>query len=554
MSDGKRIVIVGGVAGGASCAARARRLDEDAEITIFERGPHVSFGSCGLPYYVGDVIRDEDDLLLVTPERFRERFRIDVRVRTEVTAVDAARRVVTVKDLSSGEEREVPYDALVIATGASPLRPPFPGVDLPRVFTIRTVPDTTRLRAVLEEARPAHAVVVGAGFIGVEMTENLHKRGLAVSLVELDEQVLRHLDPEMARLVERELVDHGVDLRLGRRVVGIFEDGDRLAVELDGGERVATDLVILALGVRPETTLAKMAGLSIGPLGGVAVDEGMRTSDPHVWAVGDVVEKTCATTGRQLMLPMAGPANRQGRVAADTIAGRQARFRGAQGTAVCGVFDATVASTGSCQKQLRRAGHEHEAAIYLHPQDHVSYYPGAEVMHLKLVFDTRDGRILGAQAVGGVGVVRRIDVIAMAHQLGATVYDLEEAELCYAPQYGSPKDPVNMAGMIAANALRGDVTLASWDELGATDAMIVDVRETHEFEAGHVPGAVNVPLSVLRDRMGELPTDREIWLYCLSGKRSYDASRALAQHGLTVRNLPGGMQTWRALQALPSRS
>ena len=543
----KRILIVGGVAAGASCAARARRLDEDAEIVIFERGPYVSFASCGLPYHVGDVIPDESALLLVTPERFRERFDIDVRVRHEVLDVDREARTVAVRNLETGVETIERYDALVLATGSRAIRPDVPGVDRPGVFTVRTVPDTRRLRRWIDEHGARRAVVVGAGFIGLEVAENLTHRGLAVTVVERAPQILAALDPEMAHPVKVHLEEHGLRVRLGAELRAI-ESGavGALRVRMGEGEPIEADLVVLALGVLPETTLARRAGLAIGRAGGVVVDDSMRTSDPRVWAAGDAVETRCVVTGEPRVLALAGPASRQGRVAADSIAGRVARFRGVQGTVVCGLFGIAAAATGMSARSLRAAGIPHRR-IWLHPKNHVGYYPGAETIHLELLYSPDDGRILGAQAVGPPDVDKRVDVIAMAIQMGGTVFDLEEAELCYAPQFGAAKDPVNVAGMIAGNQLRGDLALASWDEVERPEVLVIDVRERDELSAGHVPGALNVPLSELRSRLDELPRDRELLVYCETGKRSYDAARALVQHGFRVRNLEGGMESYRHL-------
>lgn len=545
MSD-KRILIVGGVAAGASCAARARRVDEGAEIVVFERGPHVSFANCGLPYRVGDVIEADGDLLLVTPQRFRERFAIDVRVRTEVLAIDRATSSITVRS-PDGTVSQEPYDALVLATGAGPRRPPIPGLDLPGVFTVRTVPDVERIRDWLEHDDVRSAAVLGGGFIGLELAENLHRRGLAVHVVEMQDQVLPPLDPEMSATVAEHLRESGVSLHLGQAVAAVEQADHGLTVRTSRGTDLAVDVVVLGLGVAPRTKLAADAGLTIGPLGGITTSASMQTSDPTIWAVGDVIETTATVTGLPALRPLAGPANRQGRLAADAIAGRDVRFRGVQGTTVCGLFGLTVASTGASARELAAAGMAHEAT-WLHPKDHVGYYPGAETMQLKLLFSPEDGRVLGAQATGPSGVDKRIDVLAMAIQMGATVFDLEEAELCYAPQYGAAKDPVNMAGMIAANQLRGDLPAARWDELEASGALLVDVREPDEFEAGHVPGAINAPLSGLRQHLEELPRDRPIWLYCYSGKRSYDAVRALVQRGFDARTLPGGIQSWRQRQ------
>ncbi|RMF22113.1 MAG: CoA-disulfide reductase [Deltaproteobacteria bacterium] len=551
-NDAKRILIVGGVAGGASCAARARRLCERCEIILFDRGPFVSFANCGLPYYVGDVIADESKLLVATPELFKKRFNIEVRTQTEVTAIDPQRRVIEFEELETGRTGTETYDALVLAPGARAVRPPIEGIDLPGIFVVRTIPDSRRIREAVEGA--SSAVVVGAGFIGLEMAENLARRGLEVTIIELADQVLPPLDREMARFIERHLRANGVRLRLASGVEA-FERGPdgRLIVRSGGGDRMAADLAILAIGVRPETALAEQAGLAIGPRGGIEVDEHMRTSDERIWAVGDAVEVTDVVTGAVGPLPLAGPANRQGRIAAANVlrelgmcrspAG-ESTFRGVQATAVCGVFGLTVAMTGASEKSLERAGITAYEKVYLHPGSHAGYFPGAKPIHMKLLFSTDDGRVLGAQAVGEEGAERRVDVIAMAIQMGASVFDLEEAELCYAPQFGAAKDPVNIAGMIAANRMRGDLALARWEELEETGALILDVRTEAEFERGHIPGSVNIPLEQLRSRLDELPGDREIWLVCGVGQRAYYATRALTQRGLSARVLPGGMQTY----------
>ena len=546
----QRVLVVGGVAGGASCAARLRRLDESAEIVIFDRGPYVSFANCGLPYYVGNIIADERKLLVASSDTFRERFDIAVHTETEATAIDRDARMLTVCDLRTGATRQEPYDVLVLSPGAAPIRPPLPGVDLPGVFAVRSIPDSRRIRAWIDSRKAKTAVVVGGGFIGLEMVENLIHRELSVAVLEKLPQVMPPLDPEMAAPLGQHLAAKGVRLHLGDGLARIETEADAsLVVVSESGARLAADLVILAIGVRPETTLAQAAGLRIGLRGGVVVDAQMRTSDPHIWAVGDVVEVQDVLTGQETVLPLAGPANRQGRVAAEAIAGRATHFRGVQATAVVGVLGLTAASTGASEKGLRRAGVGNFEKVYLHPGHHAGYYPGAQPIHLKLLFSVPDGRILGAQAVGREGVEKRIDVIATAIQFNGTVHDLAAAELCYAPQYGAAKDPVNLAGMLAENVLNGDMPLADWAQLAQTPALLVDVREPDEFAAGHVPGAVNLPLSQLRRRADELPRDREIWVSCGVGQRAYYATRFLAQHGYRPHNLSGGYATYTALKA-----
>ena len=543
----RRVLIVGGVAGGASAAARLRRLDEESEIVLFDRGPYVSFANCGLPYYVGNVIADERRLLVASRELFRDRFNIDVQTEHEVTAIDRAVQTIRVKDLRDGSEHDERYDVLVLAPGAMPIRPVARGLELPGVFVVRTIPDTRRIRTWLEAPPRREAVVVGGGFIGLEMAENLVRRGLAVTVVEKLPQVMPPLDPEMAAEMARHLRQEGVRLRLGEGFREIEADGDRLAVRTDRDATITTDLVILALGVRPEATLAQAAGLAIGARGGIVVDERMRTSDPRIYAVGDAIEVRDVIIGQEIILPLAGPANRQGRVAAEAIAGRGTRLRGVQATAIVGVLGLTVAITGASEKGLRRAGVTDYGVVYLHPGHHAGYYPGAMPIHLKLLYSRGDGRVLGAQAVGQEGIDKRIDVIATMIQMGGTVHDLAEVELCYAPQFGAAKDPVNVAGMMAANALRGDMPLADWSEIGQTSAALLDVREPDEFARGHLEGAVNLPLSELRRRVNDVPRGRELWVYCAAGQRAYYAQRLLMQRGLDVRNLSGGFATYTML-------
>ena len=546
MANPPRILIVGGVAGGASCAARARRLSEAADIVMFDRGPYVSFANCGLPYYVGNVIRKEEDLMVATPQLFRQRFNIDVRLRSNVVSIDRVNRRIEVTDLERGTTYGENYDYLVLSPGARPIRPNLPGIDLPGIFSLRTIPDSRQIVQWIDQFKATQAVVVGGGYIGMEMTENLHARGLKVTVVERLSQVMPLLDQEMVAPIHDTLVKHGISLYLNDGVAQ-FEKGNghRIKLTLQSGNQIDTDLVILCIGVRPHTTLAETAGLEIGNGGGIRVDKQMRTSDPHIWAVGDAVEVNDVITGQTGVVPLAGPANRQGRIAADAIMGRDSTFRGVQGTSVVGILDHVVAFTGASEKALKQLDMwDQMEKIYLHPGHHAGYYPGAEPISLKFIFRKDDGRIVGAQAVGQKGVEKRIDVIAMGIQKGATVFDLEEAELCYAPQFGSAKDPVNMAGMIAANVLRGDAHLSHWEMLEESDAMMIDVRDPDEYKQDHLDEAVNIPLDELRQRMSEIPKEREIWAYCFVGQRSYFAARALSQYGYNVKNISGGFKTF----------
>jgi NADPH-dependent 2,4-dienoyl-CoA reductase/sulfur reductase-like enzyme/rhodanese-related sulfurtransferase len=552
-----KVIIVGGVAGGASCAARLRRLDEKAEILLVERGPYVSYANCGLPYHVSGVIEQESSLLVSTEQTFRTMFAIDCRTRCEVVGISAKKKTVELKNHVSGEVTTEKYDKLVLSPGAAPIRPPLPGIDLPGIFSVRTVPDAREIREWIERGgsdlteeqhtssglpldKTKRAVVIGGGYIGLEMAENLVHRGLEVTLVEMLDQVMPPLDPECARLVERHLEKHGVRLALNDAVAGFKQtESGSLEVLTKSGKAHPADIVILAIGVRPETELAKMAGIEIGQLGGIRVDEQMRTSNPDIFAVGDAVEVKDFVTGEWSLIPLAGPANRQGRIAADVIAGRDSRFRGTQGTSVIGVFGGTVATTGASEKLLIRLGQKDFEKVYLFPNSHAGYYPGAKTIVLKVIFRKSDGRLLGAQALGLDGVEKRIDALAMAIQTGATVYDLEEAELCYAPPFGSAKDPVNFAGMVPADVLRGDMPLCHWTSVDGR--FLLDVRNPQEIAVEHVPGAVNIPLPELRGRLKELPKDREIAVICRSAVRAYYATRILLQNGFKVRNISGGM-------------
>jgi len=561
-----KVVIVGGVAGGASCAARLRRLDEHVEILMVERGPYVSYANCGLPYHVSGVIPKESSLLVANEQTFRAVFGIDVRTNCEAIAVSPKKKTVVLRNVKTGEVTTEPYDRLVLSPGAPSVRPPLPGIDLPGIFHVRTVPDVRAIREWIEGGteflagmfnysgiqfvKPTRrAVVVGGGFIGLETAENLVHAGFDVTLVEMLDQVLAPLDREFARLVEQHVEKHGVRLALGDGVAAFTQlEGGAIEVKTKAGRAYPADLVILALGVRPDTALAKAAGLEIGERGGIRVDEQMRTSDPDIFAVGDAIVVKDFVTGQWTLIPLAGPANRQGRIAADVIAGRASRYRGTQGTSIIGLFGGAAAWTGISEKTLTRLADTDYEKVYLFPNAHAGYYPGAKFIGLKLIFRASNGQVLGAQAIGqdGPAVDKRISAIAVAIQLGATVYDLEEVELCYAPQFGSAKDPVNFAGMIAANALHGDMPVAHWDTT-PNDAFLLDVRQPVELIVESVPGAVHIPLHQLRARLAELPRDREIHVICRSAQRAYYATRVLLQHGFKARNLSGGMLS-RAMQ------
>lgn len=541
-----KIVVIGGVAGGMSFAARARRLAEDAEIVVLERGEYVSFANCGLPYHLAGEIADRSELILHTPESLAASLALEVRTGHEALAIDPAARVARVRDLKSGEAYDEPYDVLLLATGATPVLPPIPGVSLPEVRVLRTVPDVDALRSIVA-AGARSAVVIGAGFIGLEAAEALVHRGLRVTVAELTGQVLPPMDPEMARGVEEELRAAGVDVRVGVSVTAIRSGGGgAVTAEFSDGSQTDADLVLVAAGVRPETALAGAAGLALSERGALLVDEHLRTSVPSIYAVGDAIEVKDAVTGLPVPAPLAGPANRQGRAAADHLLGRRSRSAPVLGTAIVRVFGTVAAVTGRSEKALRAAGIPHDT-IHLHPAQHAGYFPGARDMHLKLLFAT-DGRVLGAQATGSEGVDKRIDVIATAIRAGLTVYDLAELDLAYAPPFGSAKDPVNRAGLVASNVLAGDLTVWRGADLAemAADAVLLDVRSAEEYRAGHLPGALNIPHTELRDRLSEIPAGRPILTYCASGFRSYLALRVLRQSGWAdVASLSGGLATFR---------
>jgi len=551
----KRLLIVGGVAGGASAAARARRLCEKCEIIIFERGPHVSFANCGLPYFVGGEIAEQDSLLVQTPESLKARFNLDVRTKTEVIRIDRAARSIRARDLETGREYDEVYDALILSTGASPLRPPIPGIDRPNHFVVRSIPDVEKIMAWSKDCQRCRAVVVGGGYIGLEMAEQLRHRGFDVTVVESSPQVMTPFDPEMAAWLHAELRANGVTLHLNDPVVAFGppsaqEPARASIVVLKSGQRLPADSVVLGLGVKPEVALAKAAGLEIGKLGGIRVNEHLQTSDPHIYSVGDAIEVRDGVTAQWALIPLAGPANRQGRIAADNIFGRPSRYEQTWGTAILRLFNLTAGCTGANERNLRRAAIPFQA-IHLHPGSHAGYYPGADPIALKVLFAPVTGKLLGAQAIGRDGVDKRIDVLATAIKAGMTVHDLAELELAYAPPYGSAKDPVNLAGMAAENVLDGYVALAQWDEVASLDltrTLILDVRRPEERARGFIASSTHIPLDELRGRLNELPRDREIITYCQSGQRSYNAARILSQHGFRVRNLAGSYRTWKTAQ------
>lgn len=539
-----KIVVVGGVAAGASAAARARRLDETAEIIIFERGQHISFANCGLPYHIGGSIKEREQLLLQTPQSLQAMLNIDVRVGSEVVSIDRNAKTVAVKDVESGHTYSESYDRLVLCPGAMPLRPPLPGIDHPKVFVLRNVADMDRIKADVD-AGARSAVVIGGGYIGVEMAENLRERGMDVDLVEMVDQIMPPLDREMARELEDHMRWHGVRLHLGVAAAAFTRDGERVRVELVNGRMLSADLVILSAGVKPDVGLAKDAGLEIGQRGGIKVDVHMRTSDPDIYAAGDAVEVIDAVTGEATLLPLAGPANRQGRLVADNICGLDTEYAGTQGTAIVKVFEMTGGGTGASEKTLKRVGKDYRK-LYIHPSGHAGYYPGTNPMNLKLLFAPDDGRILGAQVVGYDGIDKRLDVLATALRAGMTVHDLQHLELAYAPPFGSAKDPVNMAGFVGTNILKGDVD--PWyaeDYPGKTGAgMILDVTSPQEHDVWHIPGSVNIPLGKLRKSLDQIPRDKPVYAYCKVGFRSYLAYRLLKQNGFDAYTLSGGTMTF----------
>lgn len=541
---GKKILIVGGVAGGASAAARLRRLDEEAEIIMFERGSYISFANCGLPYYIGDTIQDRSKLLVQTPEAMHQRFRIDVRIDSEVIAVHPEQKSVTVRSKSRGEYEES-YDSLILSPGASPLRPALPGIESPQIMTLRNIPDTDRIKHHIEEKGIRSAAVIGGGFIGVEMAENLREIGLEVTLIEGGPQILAPFDADMAGALSKELEAQGVKLLLSHSVQGFRELGDRTEVMLSGELTLSAELIILAIGVAPDTKFLQGNGIELGPKGHILVNDKLKTNLPDIFAVGDAIQITDFVSGTQTAVPLAGPANKQGRIAADNVCGLGTTYKGTQGTSIIKVFGLTGAATGLNEKTLQRLGMPYQVT-YVHPNSHAAYYPGAVPMTIKLLFND-EGAVLGAQAVGYDGVDKRIDVIATVIRLKGSVTDLTELELAYAPPYSSAKDPVNMAGYTAENILTDKTSVFMPAELEMRDpdsTLLLDVRSPLEYANGHIPGSHNISVDDLRERISELDSGKEIWVYCQVGLRGYTASSILRQHGYRVRNLTGGYKSY----------
>lgn len=548
----KKVLIIGGVAGGASCAARLRRLDEEAEIILLERGEYISYANCGLPYRTGGVIKSKEALLLQTPEAMKKKYRVDVRVKNEALRIRPDEKQVAVKDLSSGKEYTETYDVLVIATGSSPLRPPIPGIDSDKILTLWTVPDTERILSVIHEKGARSVAVIGGGFIGLEMADNLKHAGLEVSIVEMLNQVMAPLDFEMAQLLHENIEQNGVHLHLGDGVDSFRDTEDGVEIALKSGSKITSDFVLLSIGIRPNGQLAKEAGLKMNSRGGIVVDNHLRTSDPDIYAVGDAADVEDFVFGDRTMIPLAGPANKQGRIAADNIAGADEVYEGSQGSSVAGVFDLTAASTGANEKSLQKRGlvrgKDYESII-ITQNSHAAYYPGAVPLTLKLIFSTDGRKIFGAQIVGREGADKRIDTIAAVMRMKGGIEDLKKLELSYAPPYSSAKDPVNMAGFTAGNVLSGLLHFASWDSVEKdTGAILLDVREDAERMAFSLPGAVAIPLGELRSRISELDPEKEIITFCAIGVRSYNAARILMNHGFRdVRLYPGGTRFYRSV-------
>ncbi len=550
---GKKVLIIGGVAGGAGTATRLRRMDEDAEIVMFERGEYISYANCGLPYHIGGTIKERESLLVMTPETMSKRFKIDVRVNNEVIAIDRENKKVDVKNLKTGETYSETYDTLVISTGSSPLKPPIEGIDSPGIYTLWTIPDTDVIKNFIQEKKPKTAAVIGGGFIGLEMAENLHDAGCNVTVIEMLNQVMAPIDFEMAQLVHENMKMNGVELILGDGVSKFSHENGATKISLKSGKTVSADLVILSIGVRPNGELAKAAGLEMNQRGGIVVDEYLKTSDPDIYALGDVIEVEEFVNKGRTMIPLAGPANKQGRICANNIAGAQETYKGTQGTAIAKVFDFAVASTGVNEKTLMSQGKKHGTDYFvalINQKSHAGYYPGATAMVLKLIFGI-DGKIFGAQIIGQEGVDKRIDTIATAVRLGGTIYDLKDLEMAYAPPYSSAKDPVNMLGYVAENILDGKIAFTRWDEIDKMDPndyIVLDVGEEPERAVFAMPGSLHIPLAQLRERVGELDRSKLIITCCAIGVRSYNAARVLSQSGFrNVSSYPGGTSFYKSI-------
>ncbi|WP_371017422.1 CoA-disulfide reductase [Pseudalkalibacillus sp. JSM 102089] len=545
----KKIVIVGGVAGGSTAAARLRRLDETAEIVMFDKGEYISYANCGLPYYIGGTIEDRKKLLVQTPEGMTARYNFDIRTLSEVTRIDRAKKSIFVHDLKSGQTYEETYDQLILSPGARPIVPPIPGLNEAKaLFTLRNIPDTDRIKSYVDEEKPSKAVVIGGGFIGVEMAENLRDLGMNVTLIEMANQIMAPLDYEMAAIVHKHLRNKGINLILNDGVKA-FESNGTKVLSISGKE-IATDLIILSIGVRPENELAVHAGLSVGTRGGIQVDEYLQTSDSSIYAIGDAIEVTCYINKQPTMIPLAWPANRQGRLVADNIYGKKTPYKGTLGTSIAKVFDYAVATTGNNEKTLKSLGIAYEV-VHVHPGSHAGYYPDASPIALKLIFDKETGKIFGAQAVGKDGVDKRIDVIATAIKGGLTVLDLPDLELAYAPPYSSAKDPVNMAGYVASNIVEGMMETVQWHEIDAiveNGGTLIDVRSHREFKNGFIKGAINLPVDELRSKLHELPQDKTIYVHCQVGLRGYIATRILRENGFEAVNLDGGYRTYELVR------
>lgn len=541
-------IIIGAVAGGASTAARLRRMDENARIVLFEKTDYVSYANCGLPYYIGDVIKDRNKLFVQTAANFKSRFNIDVRIRTEITAIDAASQTVTAKNLVTGQEYKEHYDKLVLSPGAEPIRPPLPGINEKGIFTLRNVADTDFIKSYVKQFPFGKAVIIGAGFIGLEMAENLHNLGMEVSIVEMSNQVMAPLDYPMAALIQQHIRSKGVNLYLNTTVTGFERKADELKVLIKDDEPLDVDVVILSIGVRPDTKLASMAGLKIGNARGIYVNEYLQTSDPNIYAVGDAIEFDSPITNKPANTFLAGPANKQGRICANNIAlGNVQKYEGSINTAIAKVFDMTVAVAGVPAKQLKTLGIEHHISTTF-SGSHAEYYPGAEKMTIQLAFTTREGKLLSAQVVGYSGVDKRLDLLASVIKRGGTIYELTEIEHAYAPPFSSAKDPVNIAGFVAENILSERIKMFYWEEATTVDKkdILLDVRNPDEFKAGSIPGAINIPVDELRDRLSELSKNKTIYIYCQIGLRGYMATRILLQKGFKVYNLSGGYRLWDA--------